>query len=581
MAGVCLPIEQAKKFIKALKDGVIEPAKLAEMTSAERTSFFEKIVGEDAKDVNALFESKLLLKNQQAGLVSWAKKVTGITEPVRQDLITKINKMEKVLNPGEEQGFLAALAEKKLGTEITFEEGSKIAKLSKEISETKTAIDPASPARSPERLAYGAKVVEMQNYINELKLANKKRGIKTYLKDLKDKPASTIGNTVLDTFGLSKAINAAFDNSLWGRQGFKAIFTNPKAWATNFAKSWGDIYKQLKLKPTDNAVVDAIKADIYSRPNAIDGTYNRMKLDIGTMEEAYPTSLPERIPILGRAFKASETAYTGGAYRLRADIADKIIDTNKKMGIDMTDPYEAYSFGKVVNSLTGRGSLGKAGVFAREANVSLFSPKALKANFDFLTGHQIEVFGEKRISAAARKTARNNLIKVTTGIALTLMIAKTLKPDSVELDPRSSDFGKIKVGNTTFDVTGGLSSLVTLMAREFSGSTKSASTGKVTELNSGKYNSPTRVSVLFDFAQNKLSPAAAALNNLYGKGVTFLGEKATYQGELLGLFTPLPAKNAMTSLKTPGAANNILSIVLDALGISSNSYERKNKSIVE
>ncbi len=45
------------------------------MSSADRHAFFSKIVGEDhAGPVNALFESKLLLKDQQRGLINWAKK---------------------------------------------------------------------------------------------------------------------------------------------------------------------------------------------------------------------------------------------------------------------------------------------------------------------------------------------------------------------------------------------------------------------------------------------------------------------------------------------------------------------------
>jgi hypothetical protein len=67
--------------MKKLKSGEIDPAKLVEMTSQERRDFFSKFLGEEnARQVNALFESKLLLKNQQQGIITWAKKVAGITK---------------------------------------------------------------------------------------------------------------------------------------------------------------------------------------------------------------------------------------------------------------------------------------------------------------------------------------------------------------------------------------------------------------------------------------------------------------------------------------------------------------------
>src|SRR3990167_1117876 len=119
----CLPKEQTEKFIKALKEGVIDPGKLAELSSLERRSFLQKIVGEaDAAEVNALFESKLLLKNQQAGMVSWAEKVAGLKPEARRGIIDKINKLEKVLSAEEEALFLEDLASKRMGIDVKFED---------------------------------------------------------------------------------------------------------------------------------------------------------------------------------------------------------------------------------------------------------------------------------------------------------------------------------------------------------------------------------------------------------------------------------------------------------------------------
>src|SRR3989304_7120250 len=116
----CLISEQVQKFKQALKNGTINPEKLGMMTSAERRVFLEEFVGKgNGEQVNALFESKLLLKNQKAGYISWAKKVAGLTPEVRRDLIAKIERLDRVLSPKEGEQFLKDLAETRLGASVS------------------------------------------------------------------------------------------------------------------------------------------------------------------------------------------------------------------------------------------------------------------------------------------------------------------------------------------------------------------------------------------------------------------------------------------------------------------------------
>ena len=75
----CLPKHVVDIFLKKLKAGEINPEQLADMSSKERNTFFASFLGkENAAKVNASFESKLLLKNQQLGIINWAKNVAGI-----------------------------------------------------------------------------------------------------------------------------------------------------------------------------------------------------------------------------------------------------------------------------------------------------------------------------------------------------------------------------------------------------------------------------------------------------------------------------------------------------------------------
>lgn len=563
MANFCLPKISTEKFLQALKNGTINPDKMIDMTSSERRDFFSKIVGEDhAREVNALFESKLLLKDQKRGLVSWAKKVSGISEAVRTDLLSKIERMDKVLTAHDEEAFLEDLAAKKLGTDVTFEEAQHITEGAKSVLDAKEKIDPESPDGSSERVEYGLKYEEFRQYVAELKSSNAKPTFKEWI--------TSPGKVFNSVAGTTKSILASFDNSYFGRQGIKTLYTNPDIWAKAFVKSWGDIGKEI-------AGVDAmkaLKADIYSRKNAINNKYDRMGLDIGiNSEEAFPSTLPERIPILGRLYKASESAFNGAALRMRADLADRILEKAEHFGINTLDAKEVGPIGDLVNSLTGRG---KTTIFspkgAEITNNVFFSVKFLKSNFDTLTLHTFSTIENPATRAFVRRQAALNLVKIVAATGGLLFAANAIHPGSAELDPRSSNFGKIKVGKSKFDVTGGLGSIVTLAAKLVTSSSKSSTTGKVTALNSGKFGAQTGKDVVADFLTGKLSPIAGVARDMFLTGQDFNGDKIGLNGgsiliEGKNVLLPLPLQT-FEQLQANDSADGLALMILDGLGFS-------------
>jgi hypothetical protein len=553
----CLIPKIADKFKEDIISGKIDPFSLAQMTSADRRVYFaDKLGKENAERVNTLFESKLLIKNRQLGMIAWAKQMLGDKPDVFRDAISTISRMEKILKPEDEAMFLEDLASKKLGTHITMTEAKVLTEMSTRLESARVKVSPTEPNGSPNRLEYGAAKVAMQNYVNDLKISNK---------TIDWNPVSIASNLA----GVAKGIRASLDDSAVFRQGWKTLFTNPALWAKSAIKTFGDIATQITRKPGDNRVLDGIKAEIYSRQNAIDNHYRKMKLDIGESEEAFPTPLPEKIPLFGRFYKASEVAYTGFLYRLRADIADKVLELAKIQDVNLKDELQIRSIGKLVNSLTGRGDLGPFEKVGKQVNTILFSPKMLKSTLDFLTIHATD-----KMSAFARKQAAKNLLKVVMGTGTLLAIANALMPGSVETDPRSADFGKIRVGDTRFDVSGGMASMVVLASRLMSQSTKSSNTGKVTKINSGEFGSMTGQDVLVNFMMNKLSPAAQVVKNLLNQS-DFQGNQLTAPGMAKDLFVPLPISNATETLKNPNSAPFLLTIIADALGIVTNTYSPK------
>lgn len=568
----CLLPTLADKFITKIRSGEIDPGKLATMSSKERHAFFKDFLGEDnATQVNRVFESKLLLKNQQQGIVNWAKQVTGIKPEVARDLLSRASKMTEILNPKNEQAFLEDLAAHRLGTAVTMTEAAKISELSKDAIAKKEAIPKGSDTGSESRLSYGRAKVAFDNYVADLKNEARKKTIV--------EQAKNPGEMASKTAGFIKAMKATADDSAIFRQGWKTMFTNPTIWAKRGLQSFSDIARTFGNKP----VMDEVNADIVSRDNAVNGNYKKAKLDVGSTEEQFPTSLPEKIPFgVGKVFKASEVAYTAFLHKVRADVFDQYIEIAKKEGVEL-NVAELESIGKMVNSLTGRGSLGKAEPVAGMVNNIFFSAKKLKSDFDFLTMHQGgRLFGEAGPSKFVRKQAAKNLTKVIVGTAAILYLADKVSPGSVEKDARSSDFGKIKVGNTRFDVTGGMASMLTLAMRLIRQSTKSSTTGKITQIDSGKFGAPTTGSVITDYFGNKLSPAIQVIKDLrqghdFNDNPVNLKTPKGIVNTAKDIAEPIPISTFEELRKDPNSANDFLAMLADALGISTNTYSSKPK----
>lgn len=450
----------------------------------------------------------------------------------------------------------------KLPPTVTRIETEKLYSMAKEVSDAKEAMMVGG-----DRMAYGKARVAYDNYVNDLIETANKTNIKEALKT----PLKSTGKGLTNLAGITKSLRASLDNSALLRQGWKTLFTHPGVWAKNSAKSFVDWVRAAGNKP----VLDEVGADIVSRDNAINGMYKRMKLDVlGVTEEAYPTSVPGRIPVLGRAFKGSEAAYTAWAQRTRADLADKYLEIARKSGVDLTSKKELQAIGNLVNTLTSRGKL-KTFSSARTAetlNNVFFSPRLLRSNWDVLTAHTFQ----PGTTSFVRKRAARNLVQIAVGSAAALKLASEVTGGKVEWDPRSSNFGKVKIGDTRFDLSGGMSSIVTLGSRIATTSTKSSTTGEVKKLNSGDFNAQDTTDVIYNFFENKTSPAAAVMRD-WLKGETFTGEKPTATTTVRDLTLPLIIGNSKELFNNPRAAAVVPSMIAEALGISVNTYGLESK----
>lgn len=555
--GFCLIGEKADSFKKAILSGEINPEKLANMESADRRAFLEKYVGKaESQAVNANFESKLLLKNQKAGITTWAKQLVGVKPEVKQDLISRINKMDTVLDPGEKQQFLADLAAHKLGVNVTQEEAKTIMNLSKKVQDaealprsTKDTVLKGGWKPTANDLNYGRAHYDMADHIQGLKDQANKFKVSDFYKH----PASTFGKAA----GLTRSLVTIGDLSIGLRNGFKLMATHPTIWAKDFSKGFVHMFKAFG----DKNAFREVQAYVRSSP-----FYNDMvKANLlPKAEEAFPVSIPGKIPVLGRVARATEVGYEAISQYMRVDTYHKVISDAEKAGVDITSKNFKTSLGKFVGMLTNRGSIGPLERSGNAINNVLFSPRALAASL-----HLVTDWARKDYDPYIRKQATKSLFQVAGTIAGIWSVANALQPGSVELDPRSSNFGKIKVGDTSFDVTGGMGSLAVLAGRLFTQQSKSTTTGKVSQLNSGTFGGQTMLDVVTNFLENKSAPALGIIINQL-RGTNAVGEKNTLGSQVSQAVTPLGIQTLEGALanKNPNNPDPYITMLLDDIGIT-------------
>jgi hypothetical protein len=586
MKTFCLPPKDVAKFKMALKNKAIDIADLINMDTATRTEFLKNYAGDLAPEVNHLFEQKLVLKNRMQGIKNWASQVgeIGRYSPEKKALIEqkmqeyRDKQFERTFSPKENEAFLNDLADAKLGTHVTKAEAKQIFDLYQTADNFKKNFNTETETWSSpkDKLDYGMAQVQANRYVESLKTEElsiaemAKRRVGEFKEDWKEYPVKAVGKLVKDTIveidKNSVAIVASIDDSFIGRQGLTTLQTHPTVWAKAAVNSFTDIYKALRKKHGNEVAKDILHANLVSEPNYINGNYKKAGI-LASFEEQYPTSHPARVPYLGRAFKASEVAFTNSAVRMRTKTFDMLLDMAKKNGAEVNDVL-LKDIGKVVNSATARADIGKGAV----TSLVLWAPRMMMANVNVLTAHGL---GATLKTNFARKQAAINLTKIVAEIGSVAAILNALNPGSVELDPRSSDFLDYRQGDTRIDLTGGKSQYITLLARQLSGQTKNAQTKIIKELGTGKRGDPDRISVGIDFLTNKTTPLVRTVTYL-GRQRNFEGRKPTALTTLSDLTVPIPLRNFYQNVGGDYPEDDAIAVVgsvLDLIGINANTYE--------
>jgi hypothetical protein len=604
----CLTADGEVKLLEELKkDG--NPQKMADRSPEKRHEWFANILGEEAATkINGLYEG-LLVKNQKTAAINLIKKLGG-SKVVQRDMLSKVQALEKALDKAGIKELFKDLLRVKLNIDPTKEQYDKLVEYADTVEEVgKVAkIDTLGKMSNKERfdfvhnketgkannealMKYGRAVIAFDNYSTQLK----QEAASMTLKEQLGHPLEFGKKIVSSALDASKASKASMDDSALLNQGFPTLANALTAniWKNNAIDSLQNMVKTIG----GQEAWDEIRAYAVSRPNYITGMYKKANLAVMVTEEDFPKSvieatlnLPQSIVgkitpedlksgriyktfeavKLGKLYKASEVAFSGFQLKNRLDVFDLFLSISDKFNQKITlATVHDTGLGQLVNSLTARGSLGKLEPVGNIINAPFFSLRKFVATAEGFFFYQP---GKK--STYVRGLGIMARLQEILLVAVILGIAKMLKKDSVEEDPTSADYGKIKIGDTRF-IIDEKASLTTLAMRIVEGKYKSSTTGEISEINTGKFGSKTSMDLLEDFSESKLSPFSAQLVEIINRQ-TREGNKPTVGSVLKGMYAPLGIENIIDTLKNPKAANLVAITIADFFGIPTNTYSGSN-----
>ncbi len=362
------------------------------------------------------------------------------------------------------------------------------------------------------------------------------------------------GDLFLDIIGIPKASAASFDISAPGRQGL-ALLYRPEWW-----KSWKPMMQALVKEDNAQAVLQSIEkhplygmsqdAGLYLAP------YGEFAPHLARSEEVFMSHLADKLPWI----KWSNRAYVTYLNKLRSDTFYNQIATWQKQGLSPAEVlHKAGQFADFINVATGRGNIGRLNeTGAVVLNATFFSPRFVASRFQL----PLKVF---KSDPEVRKEVFKAL-GAWFGAGASILFLATQSGAKVELDPRSTDFAKVRIGNTRIDPWAGMQPLARATA-QFLTATRKTSESWITQTG--------RLEVAGRFVESKLSPSASLIIDGL-RGANFIGEPMeatteTITRESTARLMPMTIQDMIDGFRESGLLGLAIT-PLSASGLSVQTY---------
>ena len=291
---------------------------------------------------------------------------------------------------------------------------------------------------------------------------------------------------------IPRSIMASMDISAIFNQGLIPVLSHPSIGLKAIGQmrksmfsgdEFKDWHEEIKDSPRYSIAIDSGLriTDPYSpfleaREEVFGGGYAEVAADKIFGEKRNPLRIPER-------------AYTQFLNKMRWDLFNRLVDKWEYDGKTIRNSKDLYEFtAKFVNDITGSGHLPfgleqYAGFF----NSLFFSPRMLMSRLWLLAAPYYMYHAPKELRGEYLKEMGKSMATVAAVVMAFYLRSKMQDDDdpnkfSVELDPRSSDFFKIRQGNTRWNPLGGFQPILRLGAQVAMRQRKSTTTGQVTSL---------------------------------------------------------------------------------------------------
>ncbi len=434
-------------------------------------------------------------------------------------------------------------------------------------------------------------------------------------------------NALAQVANLPRTIMASMDMSAPLRQGIGLIHKGA-FWKAlpQMVKAWGseDAFRGIQDSITNDS------SGLFKRTYGADGKIQPsfaekvgLKLtdldgSLNSREESIMSNLADKVPMV----RASNRAYTAFLNKLRADTFKQMIsDFDTYKGPDARNKINlSKQIADFVNTASGRGSLdATTQIFGHKVGVNLensagalstvlFSPRLLASRLGMMAKGGTAVFHPEVYmlqNPSVRREYLKSLAAVAAASGTFAGIAKYLGGAEIESDPASSDFGKVKFGNTRIDPYGGFQQPIVLMQRmmphidlsslgledlgvNIGGDMKSSTTGQEYSLDDPAFGRSTRADVLGRFIRSKTNPIInfgwgllSGTKELSGKPMNFtsvnpIGEQGNnlFDNSIAQRFLPMLSQDVydLVNDETTPPEAKALAAFMASVGMGSQTY---------
>ena len=311
----------------------------------------------------------------------------------------------------------------------------------------------------------------------------------------------------LEIVSAPRALKSSLDLSAPLRQGAILGWRNPKLAKEAFAAQLKAWRSEGGARAIDKLLNERPNARIHRESGLYRAALNSMDDGLTAQEEVFVSRFADKLPYV----KNSERAYATYLNKLRADSFDAIWNSLPELEKSSQRAKDLASF---INVASGRGELtGRLAGSGPLLGTILYAPRYL-------------VSRPQAVWMAATKTgirgeATRALASYFAGTSTVLALGNAAGIWDVELDPRSSDFGKARIGPLRYDLWTGYSQLGRLMTQlslavlepldgksgiRIPNASKSTETGDTRDISAGQ--------PISRFARSKLAPGTGFLTNL-------------------------------------------------------------------